>query len=131
MIEKLDKSKYESILSLAKIIKQNFEISMIGPNDKIIVYKIDDKIVAFLQYSVLYETVDILNICVLPDYRRRHIGTELLNYIVNLPIENIMLEVRKSNKTAINFYEKNGFKVIRTIKKYYDNEDGLSMERSV
>ncbi|MGN0005699.1 MAG: GNAT family N-acetyltransferase [Candidatus Gastranaerophilaceae bacterium] len=49
-----------------------------------------------------------------PDYKRRHIGTELLSYSENqakkVGMEFMRLEVKKSNYVAINFYEKNNYK---------------------
>ena len=45
--------------------------------------------------------------------------------------ESISLEVRSTNKRAISFYKKNGFKIVSIRKKYYDDSDGLLMVKEV
>ena len=43
-----------------------------------------------------------------------------------------MLEVNVTNQTAVNFYQKFGFKIIHVRKNYYsDNNDAYIMERSI
>ena len=42
-----------------------------------------------------------------------------------------MLEVREDNIKAINFYQKNDFKIISKRKNYYQNVDALIMERNI
>ena len=97
---------------------------------KILVYLIENKIVAFLDYSVMYEKIEINYIYVLENYRRQGIAFKLINYIMNQnDFENITLEVNVLNEKAINLYKKLGFEIISTRKKYYGNTDGYLMER--
>ena len=107
----------------------------IDPFKKYIGYMLDDKIVAFLNYSLIYERIEIEYIYTNSNYRNNGIASELLEYLVNLGINNnclnITLEVRRSNITAINFYQKNGFKKVSTRKNYYNNEDGILMLRKL
>jgi ribosomal protein S18 acetylase RimI-like enzyme len=60
-----------------------------------------------------------------PTYQRQKIGENLLNEFIKITArENIgvvELEVRTDNKKAIKFYEKNGFKIIQKIDKFYQN----------
>lgn len=121
------------INELGKDLKDTFDISTLNDNENIIVYTLNNQVIAFLEYSILYETIDILNIVVDKPYRKKGIGKSLLDYLItnNKEINHLMLEVRETNINAINFYEKNDFKVIRTIKNYYDSEDGYAMERSL
>ncbi len=118
-----------TVLSLGKELNEHFNI---GTNDleKIIVYVEDYEILGFLSYSLLYGVLDLTNIIVKKFKRNRGIGKTLLNYIKDLDdVERIMLEVRESNKNAIDFYRNNGFKDLRTIKDYYSNgEDAIVME---
>ncbi|MFC1723991.1 ribosomal protein S18-alanine N-acetyltransferase [candidate division KSB1 bacterium] len=73
------------------------------------------------------------NFAVIEDFRRKGIGSYLLKLIIEkgreLGANFFYLEVRKSNKPAINLYEKFGFKVIGTKEAYYsDNkEDAIVM----
>ena len=132
MIREFSEKDLPSVIKLGKKIKEGFSNNDIGTNDRILVYELDGNVVAFLEYSQLYETADLLNIVVDDDYRQKGIGTILLEYLFkDASIERIMLEVRVNNFTAISFYKKNGFKIVRTIKNYYDGEDAYSMERSL
>lgn len=77
-------------------------------------------------YGGLYPTGDITNIAVKNQYRGLKYGQKILQAIIDIAkrnnINTIFLEVRESNKIAINLYEKNSFKNIAKREKYY--EDG-------
>lgn len=131
MIEKLNKNEYTTVLELAKKLNQKFSIDSISPNDQIIVYKENNDVVAFLQFSINFEVLDIINLYVNEVYRNKQIASLMLEYLNNNYLfEKIMLEVRTSNFEAINFYKFHGFKLVRTIKNYYSNgESAYSLER--
>lgn len=106
-----------------------------SPFRKRIGYYIDDVIVGYLIYDLLYDRVEIVNIYVLDKYRNNKIGTLLLKYLVDLceknNIINITLEVKVSNIYALNLYNNFGF-VKKAIRKgYYNGEDGYLMELSL
>lgn len=114
----------------------NFQISDINdPFKKYIGYEINGKIVSFLNYSLIYDRMEIEYIYTKDEYRNQGIASLLLNYLVKLGREsnclNITLEVRMSNERAIKFYEKNGFKKVSIRKKYYKEEDGILMLREL
>lgn len=70
----------------------------------------------------------ITNVAVLPEYRRKNIGTALIGALKELPLEFLTLEVRASNHGAIRLYEKQGFKKVGIRKKYYSGvEDAVLM----
>jgi ribosomal-protein-alanine N-acetyltransferase len=73
----------------------------------------------------------IATIGVLPEYRGRGIGKQLLEACENkLPTERIRLCVRISNDVAIQMYRQNGYDTLTTWTKYYqDGEDALVMEK--
>lgn len=129
MIKDLKRTEYKKIEKLAKLINFKFNISSISEIEKIKVYELNGEILGFIQYSINYEILDIINICVDEKFRNKNIGTQLLESIINLGEEKIMLEVKKTNKIAINFYKKNKFNNVRLIKNYYGDEDAYSMER--
>lgn len=93
------------------------------------VAKVADKIIGYISAELLVDHFDILAIAVLDDYRRQNVATMLLNRLLDickeLNIENVFLEVRCNNLSAIKFYEKTGFEKISTRKNYYKdtNED--------
>lgn len=101
----------------------------LNPFNKIIGYYINDLLVAFLDYSVMYEKIEINYIFVVNEYRRKNIAHNLIKYVIdNYKFDNITLEVNINNINAINLYKKLGFKVISIRKNYYDGTDGYLME---
>jgi len=93
-------------------------------------YYLDDKLIAFLLISKIYDVIDILDIVVSPKWRSMGIATKLFQYCFNKFTEcTYMLEVNKENFRAISLYEKLGFAVISIRKKYYHGVDALVMKR--
>ena len=92
------------------------------------------KIVGFVGIWNEDSKFHIVNIAVHPDYRKKGIGSKLMQFVISLARQShkkeIYLEVRKSNKVAQKLYKKFGFNVVDTIEKYYTNgEDGLIMRK--
>ena len=91
------------------------------------------KLVAYAGTWHILEEAHITNIAVDADERRKGYGEALLKHILDdcykEKIKYLTLEVRKSNKPAINLYEKYGFTSFGLRKKYYqdNNEDALIM----
>lgn len=74
----------------------------------------------------------IISIAVLPEHRRRGLGTKLmlaaLESMKNRKISEAYLEVRISNEAAINLYKKLNFTITRRVPGYYhDGEDAYIM----
>jgi len=67
----------------------------------------------------------ILMLSITEKNRRKNIGTallkNLLEELVKHKVRHVELEVRTDNKKAIKFYEKHGFKIVDTIKNFYQN----------
>lgn len=68
-----------------------------------------------------------------PDFRRRGIGTALLNQCEQaLGNRQVRLSVRASNSSAIRLYEKQGYKAVGTWSRYYrGGEDAVVMEKDL
>ena len=113
------------------------EVDMLNNNpfSRRIEYILDNKMVGFLEYSLIYDRIEIDNLLVDDKYRNQGIGTKLMAYLVSLAINymvvNITLEVRVSNNIAINLYKKFGFREVALRKYYYGDEDGILMEKQV
>ena len=106
-----------------------------NPFSRRIEYVIDDISVGYLEYSLIYDRMEIDDLYVNDDYRNLGIGTKLMAHLVSLAINyrvvNITLEVRVSNNIAINLYKRFGFREVALRKNYYGNEDGILMEKQV
>lgn len=107
--------------------KDNYN-PIINDYTKVYAYKIDNKYVSFIVAQILYENAEIIDIYVIPDYRRRGIAKELMNKIINdKEVKNITLEVNINNKNAILMYNSLGFKETTLRKGYYNGEDAFLM----
>lgn len=107
----------------------DYKISLNAFNH-ILIYEKDNKVVAFLDYSKMYEKMEINYIFVIEEYRKNHIAYDLIKYMIdNNQFENITLEVNINNLNAIKLYETHGFKILSIRKKYYNGTDGYLMER--
>ena len=113
------------------------EVDMVNNNPfaKRIEYVIDNLVIGYLEYSLIYDRMEIDNFYVNEEYRNQGIGTKLLSYLISeaisLRVINITLEVRCSNEVAISLYKKFGFREVALRKFYYGDEDGILMEKQV
>lgn len=126
MIETLNFSQnnnsFVDLKELEKELSQN-------PFGKILVYKKNNRIIAYLYYSEIHERVEINNIEVEEQYRNMGIGTELLKKLTELVQKSISLEVRINNYNAIKLYKKFNFQEKAIRKGYYQGIDGILMVR--
>ena len=97
--------------------------------NKVLGYFVDEKLVGFLDYSVIYERLEINYIFVKEEYRRHYIAYNLLKYIIDNYNLDITLEVNINNHSAISLYQKLGFEIVAKRPKYYNGIDGYLMER--
>ena len=94
----------------------------------------DGKIAGYGFLMGTQDEAELLRIAVDPDKRRKHIGSELLDDMLDYAdyegYTAIFLEVRDSNSPAIALYRKNGFELIGKRADYYKDpvEDALIME---
>jgi ribosomal-protein-alanine N-acetyltransferase len=106
-----------------------------NPFAKRIEYLDNNKTIAFLEYSLIYDRMEINNIKVQEEYQNQGIGSKLMGYLISIAIiehvVNITLEVRLSNDKARHLYSKFGFREVALRKFYYGDEDGILMEKQV
>ncbi len=78
--------------------------------------------------SIAAGEAHILNLCVDPAHRAHGYGEMLLDAILGVArdsdVEEIFLEVRPSNKTAMALYRKKGFHQIANRPEYYQAQEG-------
>ncbi len=91
----------------------------------------DGVLLGFCGLQQSFEQGDILTLAVRPDFRRRGVGSALLQALIRAfraaGGTALFLEVRRSNTAAIALYEKNGFRRQGIRRGYYQqpDEDGL------
>jgi [ribosomal protein S18]-alanine N-acetyltransferase len=89
--------------------------------------ELDGKIIGYVLFWVLPGAIDIHNIAVHPEYRRRGLARVLLSRVTedakSQSISCVLLEVRKSNIVAQKLYESMGFGMTGIRKGYYSDND--------
>jgi [ribosomal protein S18]-alanine N-acetyltransferase len=92
-----------------------------------ILAEVEGRVVGYVLFWFLAEEVDIHNIAVHPDFRRRGIGRLLLEEVVAAARRQerlrVTLDVRFSNAPAQNLYRSFGF-VTRGLRKGYYSDNG-------
>lgn len=98
-------------------------------------YLVNGEPIAFINYYIMYERAEIININVLEEYQNQKIASKLLEYMVNECIshnvKSITLEVKETNIKAIHLYEKFDFSKVAVRRKYYQGIDGILMEKEL
>ena len=104
-----------------------------NPFEKCFKYEINNKLVGIIDFSDIYNRLELNYIWISPSYRGKKYSHYLMEYMIeyakNKQITNITLEVSINNKIAINLYQKYGFKKASTRKNYYNGIDALLMIR--
>lgn len=97
----------------------------------------DAGVVGLVVTGVAADEMEILNLAVEPDWRRRGVGTALVETALEhgrrSGAKRVFLEVRESNQAARGFYRRQGFAVAGRRPRYYrrPDEDAVVMARQV
>lgn len=98
-----------------------------NPNSEYFIAKQNNEILGFAGIWKSIDDVHITDIVVKKIYRKKHIGSALLQKLIDTAKEqnfkSITLEVNENNLPAINLYSKFLFKKLGIRKKYYKNKD--------
>ncbi|WP_428095525.1 ribosomal protein S18-alanine N-acetyltransferase [Candidatus Thioglobus sp.] len=112
---------------------KKFADSYDNPSIKIQLILLNGQIKGYLLTQLSIEFIDILNICIDPEFQQQGLGKKLLDDLLEQQektvVKSIFLEVRVSNVVAINFYQNYGFKLLDTRKKYYSNLEDAKILR--
>ena len=140
LIDLMDKEDIERVMKIEKEVfgdpwSKSAFINEIEKNPHAIYYvaRKGREIIGYIGFWILREYIHITNLAVAKSYQKKGIASILLENVENTAgmagKSNLYLEVRKSNKKAIDFYEKRNFEVIDSKKNYYENnnEDALIM----
>ncbi len=92
------------------------------------VYERAGKILAYGLITIAADETHILNLCVAPQAQGQGLGKKMLNKLLHeaeiRQVCSVFLEVRVSNKVAINLYDQQGFNRLGIRKNYYPCLDG-------
>lgn len=108
------------------------EKEILSTTDSIYNYKSEDgkTTLGYLEIRLVDGVVDIMNLFVNEEVRRRGIATSLMEYMINNEeYSRIMLEVNENNIKAIKLYNKLGFKEISLRDRYYGEDTAIIMEK--
>ena len=90
--------------------------------------EVDSVFAGYSIMSVGAGEAHILNLCVAKEFQRRGLGRELLEGLLDearsLHVNDVFLEVRPSNLSALVLYEQLGFNQVGVRKDYYPAGDG-------
>ncbi len=90
-----------------------------------------EQICGYIIFILQQHTGWIVSLAVLPKFRRKGHGRLLLQYALDdlkKKTDLVELQVRGTDRAAIEFYGRHGFRVYSTIRRYYpDGEDALAM----
>ena len=88
----------------------------------------EERVAGYAILSIAAGEAHILNLCVDSAHRAHGYGEQLLDEILvrarEAEVEEIFLEVRPSNKTAIALYKKRGFYQVADRPQYYQAQEG-------
>lgn len=99
--------------------------------------KVDNRLVSYANFYLIRDEVQVLNVAVAPEFRKKGYATGILNhaiaFLINQGGTDFFLEVREGNVEAISLYDRLGFKKIGKRKRYYPetNEDAIVMRLKV
>jgi ribosomal-protein-alanine N-acetyltransferase len=97
----------------------------------------ENQIVGYVMARISGEEGEILDLAVRPELRRRGIGRQLLlsvwNALGNEGVRELYLEVRESNRAAIELYRGHGFRPVGLRPRYYRNpaEDAIVLRAAL
>ena len=117
LIANLEKSLFDSPFSIKDLENMSLQ-------EAFKIWKIyGDSLIGYVCFFQVKNEVEIIKIGIMKPHQGKKYGTYLITKIKKLTIRKIFLEVSSLNKTAIKFYEKNGFKIIGVRKNYYTLRD--------
>lgn len=118
-----------SLAALQETFRQSYTYFFVAVDKKM------SSVAGYIGFYVAAEQGFVLNIAVLPKYRRKGIARRLLGIAVDLAkdknVESLSLEVRASNVPAITLYGSLGFEKVGVRRFYYSQpeEDAVVMTR--
>ena len=93
-----------------------------------VLYNDEAQLLGYIVFRIIIDEIELLNVSISSNCQRQGLGAQLLKTLINeaqsLRKNKIFLEVRRSNFSAIQLYENNGFKMVGIRKEYYLTRQG-------
>ncbi|WP_150468255.1 GNAT family N-acetyltransferase [Francisella sp. SYW-9] len=129
----LNSSYFDNVISLIRLSDKDFSwsdqqiLDSLG-QDLVIGLIENHKLKALAIFSCIFETAELLYICVDKSNQNKGLGYKVLKqsftYLLSQKVTEVFLEVDVNNHVAIKLYNKLGFKKISRRKNYYKRQDG-------
>ena len=135
MIIEFDKKYLFDIYKLGSLLNRDYsrlydEESLNTGVNKTFLYIENNKLIGFIHIQDLIDEIDIINIVISEENRRKGYASKLIEYVINYANnKKIILEVSDQNINAINLYKKYNFIEINRRKGYYNGIDAIIMEK--
>ncbi len=125
-------AEYNDINALLNINQQHYDCwnesefeSVFKYELPCIVYEVNQQIIGYLIYVIVFDEMKILNLTIDQAYHGMGYASKLICYAINSELANhinwVLLNVRVENIPAVSLYAKHGFKIISHRKNYYTN----------
>lgn len=115
--------------------EQNFESELDKPYSQVLLMtdeETDEVVAGFIVFWLMLDECQILNVAVDPEHRRKGFAKEMVRKAIDMAVrqnmKKVFLNVRKSNRAAIELYQKQQLTVVGVRKRFYsDGEDAYEM----
>lgn len=97
-----------------------------SPDYLLCVARINDIVIGYATIRQYHDYCHIMSFGIDKEFRRKKIGTKILDYIKEqINVKKLTLFVYIVNVVAIDFYEKNGFTIVKILKDYCRGINGM------
>lgn len=135
MIIDFDKKYLYDVYKLGSLLNRDYsrlydEESLNSGVNKTFLYVLNDEIIGFIHIQDLIDEIDVINIAINEENRRKGYASKLIEHVINYAKDKkIILEVSDQNISALNLYKKYNFIEINRRKGYYNGIDAIIMEK--
>jgi len=133
--KEITKDNLDEINILENLFKNVFDNDKIlnrmnvNPFTKYIILLKDNEIIGFINFDIIYDRIELININILDKYQGNGYSNILMDKMISYDYTNITLEVSSKNIKAINLYKKYGFIEEAIRKNYYIDSDAILMKK--
>lgn len=136
LVENIDTIlEIDKIGSLYNWTKNMFLEEFRNTNSFFKILYIDNKIIGFIIYHIIFDEAEIINIVIDNKFKKQNFGKYLfeqtINKLLKQNIKTVFLEVGENNIPAINFYLKFGFTEYGKRLNYYKNKENALLMKKV